>query len=90
MIEGLYNGDLLPDDESDAENDASSVAYEVWTRAKEEDPDRAARIETLPDLVYAVDLCGRTSHRRSASMCGPSGTSTGSATSTSIAPRPPL
>ena len=53
IIEGLYNGDL-PDDGSDADNDASSLAYEIWMKAKEADPQRASRIERMSDLVFAT------------------------------------
>lgn len=53
IIEGLYNGDL-PDDGSDADNDASSLAYEIWMKAKIEDPLRALRIERMSDLVFAT------------------------------------
>ena len=76
MIEGLYNGDL-PDDESDAENDASSIAYEVWTRAKEEDPTEQRALRRYRIWSTRFDLAGRTNHRQSASMCGPSGISNG-------------
>ena len=53
IIEGLYNGDL-PEDGSEADNDASSLAYEIWMRAKSEDPQRAARVERMSDLVFAT------------------------------------
>jgi hypothetical protein len=54
-IEGLYHGDLKDDEfESDTDNDASSIAYEVWTNAAENDPSRAERVKNLPDLVYAT------------------------------------
>lgn len=54
-IEGLYNGELQDDEfETDADNDASSIAYEVWTNAAEQDPARAERVKNLPDLVYAT------------------------------------
>ena len=53
IIEGLYNGDL-PDDGSDSDNDASSLAYEIWMKAKTEDAQRAARIERMSDLVFAT------------------------------------
>lgn len=53
IIEGLYNGDL-PEDGSEADNDASSLAYEIWLRAKSEDPQRAARVERMSDLVFAT------------------------------------
>jgi len=53
IIEGLYNGDIL-DDGSEADNDASSLAYEIWMRAKAENPQRAARVERMSDLVFAT------------------------------------
>jgi hypothetical protein len=53
VIADLYNG-TLNDDDSEADNDASSIAYEIWTRANAEDPDRATRIERMPDLVFAI------------------------------------
>ena len=53
VIADLYNG-TLDDDDSEADNDASSIAYEIWTRAGAEDPERAKRIERMPDLVYAI------------------------------------
>jgi len=53
IIEGLYNGDI-PEDGSEADNDASSIAYEIWTKAKEANPARALRIEKMPDLVFAT------------------------------------
>ena len=53
IIEGLYNGDV-PEDGSEADNDASSIAYEIWMKAKELDPERAQRIEKMPDLTFAT------------------------------------
>lgn len=53
IIEGLYNGDF-PSDGSDSDNDASSIAYEIWTKAKLEDPVRASRIERMSDLVFTT------------------------------------
>jgi hypothetical protein len=52
-IEDLYNG-KLDDDELDSEVDASSLAYEVWSRAEKDDPELAAKVIGLPDLVYAT------------------------------------
>ena len=58
-IEGLYNGDLADEEfENDSDNDASSIAYEVWTRAAELDPVRAELVRSLPDLVYATRPLG--------------------------------
>lgn len=53
IIEGLYSGDL-PTDGSDSDNDASSLAYEIWTKAKLENPERAARVERMNDLVFTT------------------------------------
>ena len=53
IIEGLYNGDLL-DDGTESDNDASSLAFEIWSKAKEADPERTARVERLADLVFAT------------------------------------
>ena len=53
IIEGLYNGDL-PDDGAESDNDASSLAFEIWSNAKETDPERTARVERLADLVFAT------------------------------------
>jgi superfamily II DNA or RNA helicase len=53
IIEGLYNGDI-PEDGSEADNDASSLAYEIWMRAKSENPERAAKVEKMSDLVFAT------------------------------------
>ena len=54
-IEGLYNGDLRDDEfDVDSDNDASSIAYEVWMNAAAEDPDRAERVKIMPDLVDAT------------------------------------
>lgn len=52
-IEDLYNG-KLEDDDLDSEVDASSLAFEVWSRAEEEDPRRAQKIISLPDMVYST------------------------------------
>ncbi len=53
IIEGLYSGDL-PTDGSDSDDDASSLAYEIWTKAKKENPERAARVERMNDLVFTT------------------------------------
>ncbi len=52
-IENLYNG-KLEDDDLDSEVDASSLAYEVWSRAEEDDPELALKVIGLPDLVFAT------------------------------------
>lgn len=53
VIEDLYNG-KLEDGDLDAEVDASSLAYEIWSRAEEDDPELALKVVNLPDLVYAT------------------------------------
>jgi superfamily II DNA or RNA helicase len=53
VIQDLYDG-TLEDLEGETDNDAASLAYEVWTRAKTEDPARADRIEAMPDMVFAI------------------------------------
>ncbi len=52
-IEDLYDGQL-DDTEVDVEVDASSLAYEVWSRAEQETPDIARKVIELPDLVHAT------------------------------------
>jgi superfamily II DNA or RNA helicase len=52
-IEDLYEG-RLDDTEVDMEVDASSLAYEVWSRAEEETPSIARKVIELPDLVHAT------------------------------------
>ena len=53
IIEGLYSGDL-PTDGSESDNDASSLAYEIWTKAKQENSQRAAKVERMNDLVFTT------------------------------------
>jgi superfamily II DNA or RNA helicase len=53
IIEGLYSGDL-PSDGSESDNDASSLAYQIWTTSKRENPERAARVERMNDLVFTT------------------------------------
>jgi superfamily II DNA or RNA helicase len=52
-IEDLYHGQA-EGDETDAEVDASSLAYEVWSKAERDDPELARRVMTMPDLVDAT------------------------------------
>ncbi len=52
-IEDLYNG-KLDETEVDTEVDASSLAYEVWSRAENETPEIAHKVTELPDLVHAT------------------------------------
>ena len=42
------------DDDADTEVDLASYAYQIWKNATDADPDLAARIEALPDVVYAT------------------------------------
>ncbi|MGB4333769.1 MAG: helicase-related protein [Chromatiaceae bacterium] len=54
-IRDLYterNGIL--DDDSDTEVDLASFAYQIWKNATDADPSLVARIEALPDVVYAT------------------------------------
>lgn len=52
-IEDLYEGQL-DDTEVDVEVDASSLAYEVWSRAEEETPELAQKVTELPDMVHST------------------------------------
>lgn len=52
-IENLYEGHL-DDTEADIEVDASSLAYEVWSRAEEETPNLARRVTEMPDMVHTT------------------------------------
>ena len=54
-IRDLYtekNGIL--DDDGDAEVDLASFAYQIWKNATDADPSLAAKIEALPNVVYAT------------------------------------
>lgn len=52
-IADLYEGQL-DDNEVDVEVDASSLAYEVWSRAEKETPDMTHKVTELPDMVHAT------------------------------------
>jgi superfamily II DNA or RNA helicase len=52
-IEDLYNG-KLEDDDLESEVDASSLAYEIWSKAEAGDPDLAAKVIQLPDMVFST------------------------------------
>ena len=52
-IADLYSG-TLEDNEDESDNDAASLAYEIWMKAQAENPERALRVEGMPDLVFAV------------------------------------
>lgn len=53
VIADLYNGTLDDHDSAD-DVDASSLAYQRWHQAQEQDPDLAARIAALPDMIDAT------------------------------------
>ena len=42
------------DAESDAEVDLASYAYQIWSTASKADPDLAARVAALPNVVFAT------------------------------------
>ncbi|MEW5886206.1 MAG: C-terminal helicase domain-containing protein [Pseudomonadota bacterium] len=55
LIRDLYtekNGIL--DDDGDYEVDLASYAYQIWKNATEADPALAAKIEAMPNVVYAT------------------------------------
>jgi len=55
LIRDLYtekNGIL--DDDGDTEVDLASYAYQIWKNATDADPTLAAKIETMPNVVYAT------------------------------------
>lgn len=55
LIRDLYtekNGIL--DDDSDTEVDLASYAYQIWKNATDADPSLVAKIETMPDVVFAT------------------------------------
>jgi hypothetical protein len=55
LIRDLYtekNGIL--DDDGDTEVDLASYAYQIWKDAADADPSLAAKIESLPNVVYAT------------------------------------
>lgn len=55
LIRDLYtekNGIL--DDDGDTEVDLASYAYQIWKNATDADPTLAAKIESLPNVVYAT------------------------------------
>jgi hypothetical protein len=55
LIRDLYtekNGIL--DDDGDTEVDLSSYAYQIWKNATDADPSLAAKIESMPSVVYAT------------------------------------
>lgn len=52
-LRDLYNG-TLSDRELDGDVDASSLAFEIWSKAVEEQPELAKKIQHMPDLVYST------------------------------------
>jgi hypothetical protein len=42
------------DEDADTEVDLASYAYQIWKNATDADPELAARVEALPDVVYAT------------------------------------
>lgn len=55
LIRDLYtekNGIL--DDDGDTEVDLASYAYQIWKNATDANPSLAAKIEVMPDVVYAT------------------------------------
>ncbi len=55
VIRGLYDERSGPEDDEEAEDvDPVSLAYEIWRRAIEADPGLKAKVESLPDVVYAT------------------------------------
>lgn len=49
----LYNGSLDDQDAAD-DVDASSLAYQRWSQAQKDDPELAAKIAGLPDMISAT------------------------------------
>ena len=62
FIHGLYDehSPIEELDETDEEVDWGSMAYEIWRRATEADPELQAAIERLPNVVYATRSVGDT------------------------------
>jgi superfamily II DNA or RNA helicase len=53
VIKDLYDG-TLADTEGQEDVDASSLAFEVWRKATQDDPALAERIAGLPDMIDAT------------------------------------
>ena len=54
VIHDLYTEkEGILDDDGDSEVDLASYAYQIWKNATDADPSLAARIEALPNMVYA-------------------------------------
>ena len=56
VIQGLYDERAHPDDaDGGAEDvDAVSLAYEIWRKATEGNPQLKEKVESLPDVVYST------------------------------------
>lgn len=52
-ITDLYNG-ILDEQEPVEDVDAASIAYQKWHTAQQDDPDLAAKVAALPDMVAAT------------------------------------
>lgn len=52
-LHDLYDGKIA-EGESESEVDASSLAYEVWANAEEENAELARKVQNMPDLVYST------------------------------------
>lgn len=63
FIEGLYDehAPIQEFEEPGEEVDWASMAYEIWRRATEDDPELQAKIGGLPDVVYATRRVGEES-----------------------------
>ena len=56
VIQGLYDERSHPDEADDPAEDTDdvSLAYEIWRKATEGNPQLKAQVENLPDVVYAT------------------------------------
>jgi SNF2 family DNA or RNA helicase len=55
LIRDLYTEkDGILDDDGDTEVDLASYAYQIWKNATDADPSLAAKIEAMPNVVYAT------------------------------------
>ena len=52
-LHDLYDG-RLREGEVEGKVDASSLAYEIWTKAEQETPQLAKKVQHMPDLVYST------------------------------------
>ena len=79
MIAGLFDehSEYQLADEDSSDVDPVSMAYEIWRSAAADHPKLAARVESLPDAVYAT-LDNKADHRPGAGVLVHSKTVTGS------------